>query len=183
MKSNRNLVWIDLEMTGLDPEADVILEIATIITDSQLNTIAEGPHIVIHQPDSALDAMGQWCTEQHGKSGLTEAVRASNINTQTAEHQTFDFIKTYCIEGTALLAGSSVWQDRAFLRTYMPSIVNFLHYKLIDVSSIKELVLRWYPDNPEAVIEKKETHRALDDIYESIEALRFLRKNFFKDIS
>ncbi len=179
MQRDQNLVWIDLEMTGLDPDTDVILEIATIITDSQLNTIAEGPTFVIHQSDTTLEAMGIWCKKQHKKTGLTQAVRESTITEQDAVKQTLSFIKKHCDPNTALLSGSSVWQDRLFLRKYMPSIVNFLHYKIIDVSTIKELVTRWYPNNPNAEIISKEAHRALDDIRESITALQHLRKFFF----
>lgn len=180
MKSSNNLVWIDLEMTGLNVETDVILEIATIITDSDLNEIAVGPEFVIHQPDYILDEMGPWCKEHHGLSGLTEAVKKSTITELEAETKTFEFIQQYCKENTALLAGSSIWQDRIFLNKYMPSIVNYMYYKMIDVTSIKELVNRWYPNHPEIKMEKKEAaHRALDDIRESIEVLRKLRKNFF----
>ena len=179
MKSSNNLVWIDLEMTGLDVESNVILEIATIITDSDLNEIAQGPDLIIHQPEYILDEMGPWCTEQHGLSGLTEAVKKSTINELEAETRTLEFIQEYCKENTALLAGSSIWQDRIFLNKYMPSIVNYMYYKMIDVTTVKELVNRWYPNNPESKMEKKDAHRALDDIRESIEALRKLRKNFF----
>ena len=179
MKSNQNLVWIDLEMTGLNPDTDVILEIATIITDSQLNILAEGPTLVIHQSDVILETMDEWCKIQHKKTGLTQATHKSIITEQEAEKQTLSFIKEYCDPETALLSGSSVWQDRFFLRKYMPSIVNFLHYKMIDVSTIKELVKRWYPNNSNAEIKSKEAHRALEDIRESIASLQHLRKFFF----
>lgn len=179
MKYDQNLVWIDLEMSGLDPDVDAILEMATIITDSQLNILAEGPSFVIHQPDLVLDAMGEWCKLQHAKSGLTQAVRLSTTTLQKAESQTLEFIKEYCTPNTALLSGSSVWQDRLFLRKYMPSIIYFLHYKMIDVSTVKELIMRWYPDNPKINIKSKETHRALDDIRESITVLQYFREFFF----
>lgn len=174
-----NFVWIDLEMTGLNPNADHILEIATIITDGQLNEIATGPALIIHQPDAVLELMNDWVREQHTKTGLITASQQSTISVQEAGKQTLKFIKQYCEPNTAMLAGSSVWQDRAFMRQYMPRIIDYLFYKQIDVSSIKVLVERWYPENPNAIIPKKEAHRALDDIRESIEALRYLRKNFF----
>jgi len=179
MKSSNRFVWIDLEMTGLNPEQDTILEIASIITDDQLNFIAAGPELIIHQPDTVLYGMGKWCREQHAKSGLIKASQESTITIQEAEKQTFAFIQNYCEENTGLLSGNSVWQDRAFLRVYMPKIIHYLHYKLIDVSSIKELVLRWYPNSKYAEFKKQETHRALADIQESIEELRHYRKYFF----
>ncbi len=179
MKSDTNLVWIDLEMTGLDPNKDTILEIATVITDSQLNVIAHGPKLVIHQSDDVLNSMGEWVTEQHGKTGLTDASRNSTISKQDAHVQTIDFIKKHCTQNTALLAGNSIWQDRNFLVRYMPDIIDYLHYRLLDVTAIKELVLRWYPDSEYAEFEKKETHRALDDITESIAELQHYKKHFF----
>lgn len=179
MKRDQNLVWIDLEMTGLNPQTDVILEIATIITDSQLSILAEGPSFIIHQSDATLDAMGQWCQVQHKKTGLTQAVRTSRTTTQEAEEKTLAFIKEYCDANTALLSGSSIWQDRLFLSRYMPTIIDFLHYKMIDVSTIKELVTRWYPNNPKTQTKSKEAHRALDDIRESIALLKHFRQFFF----
>jgi len=179
MKRDQNLVWIDLEMTGLNPDTDVILEIATIITDSQLKILAEGPTFIIHQPDSTLDAMGEWCQIQHKKTGLIQAVRESTTTAQEAEEKTLSFIKEYCDPNTALLSGSSIWQDRFFLRKHMPSIVDFLYYKMIDVSTVKELAIRWYPNNPKTQIKPKEAHRALDDIRESIAVLKHLRELFF----
>lgn len=174
-----NFVWIDLEMTGLNPDTDHILEIATIITDDQLNEIAEGPTIIIHQHDDILFGMGQWCLDQHGKTGLIKASQESTVSVKEAEAQTLDFIKKHCEPQTALLAGSSVWQDRAFMRRYMPSIIDYFYYKQIDVSTVKELVRRWYPDNPHAEYQDKEAHRALDDIRESIDKLKHFRKYFF----
>lgn len=177
-QQEQNLVWIDLEMTGLNPEENVILEIATIITDSDLNILAYGPSLVIHHSDEILDIMDMWSREQHTKSGLLDKVRASRISIQEAAQQTLEFIQQYCIKDTALLAGNSVWQDRAFLRRYMPTIVAYLHYRLIDVTTIKELVSRWYPDS--TLFEKADTHRALEDIKESIDELKYYRKTFFK---
>lgn len=174
-----NFVWIDLEMTGLNADVDHILEIATIITDDQLNELAIGPSFIIHQPETVLASMSNFVADLHRKSGLTKAVQASTVSLEEAEEQTLAFIKQYCTPGTALLAGSSIWQDRTFLRKYMPGIIDYLYYKQIDVSSVKELVNRWYPNNPDSVLIKKEAHRALEDIQESINALRHLRKYFF----
>jgi len=178
MNKEQNLVWIDLEMTGLDPARDVILEIATIITDSQLKIVAEGPSLVVHQPEDALSGMNKEVKEMHTKNGLIEKVRASKISAQEAEQQTLDFIKQYCKKNTSPLCGNSVWADKGFLKQYMPTINDYLHYRIIDVSTVKELVLRWYPEHPE--YEKGETHRALDDIRESIEELKQYRSTFFR---
>jgi oligoribonuclease len=180
MQSDTNLVWIDLEMTGLDPNKDAILEIATIITNGELNIIASGPELVIHQSDKILNSMGPWVAEQHKKTGLTDASRNSKISLQDAQEQTLDFIKKYCTEKTALLAGNSVWQDRNFLARSMPKIIEYLHYRLLDVTTVKELVKRWYPHSPYAEFKKREAHRALDDIQGSIEELQHYRKYFFK---
>lgn len=180
MISDKYLVWVDLEMTGLDLTKDHILEIATLITDNELTLIAHGPDIVIHQPEAILENMNSWCKEHHGKSGLTEAVRASKTTLKEAEVQTLAFIKEYCKESTGLLAGNSVYQDRAFLNQYMPSIVNFLNYRIIDVSTVKELARRWYPNDPLTDFKKQETHRALTDIEESIKELAHYKKYFFR---
>ena len=176
MKQN-NLVWIDLEMTGLDPEKHVILEIATIITDNNLEIIAEGPELVIHQPEQALQNMDQWVQDQHTKSGLLDAVRKSKVTIQDAEQQTLAVIKEHCLQDESVLCGNSVWMDKFFLKKYMPAITDYLHYRVIDVSTIKELAARWYPEQPE--YEKKETHRALADIRESIDELKAYRKKLF----
>ena len=174
-----NLVWLDLEMTGLTIATDVILEIGTVITDGNLNVIAEGPSFAIHQPEEKLAAMGKWCQDQHSRTGLIEAVRNSIISLQQAEEQTLAFIKEHCAAGTGVLSGNTVWQDRVFLDKYMPSISNYLHYRIIDVSSIKELVKRWYPDNKYIEFKKSDRHRALSDVFESIEELKWYRRNFF----
>jgi oligoribonuclease len=174
-----NLVWLDLEMTGLTIATDVILEIGTVITDGNLNVIAEGPSFAIHQPEEKLAAMGKWCQDQHSRTGLIEAVRNSTISLQQAEEQTLAFIKEHCMPGTGVLSGNTVWQDRVFLDKYMPSISNYLHYRIIDVSSIKELVKRWYPDNKYIEFKKSDRHRALSDVYESVEELKWYRRNFF----
>lgn len=178
-ESKGNFVWIDLEMTGLNAETDHILEIATIITDDQLNEIDEGPNLVIHQPDEILLNMNPWCLEQHGKTGLIAASQDSTTTLEDAQQQTLMFMQLYCTRGSAILAGSSIWQDRIFLSKYMPEIVDYLFYKQIDVSSVKELVNRWYPNDPNSSTPKKDSHRALDDIRESIELLRQLREHFF----
>ncbi len=178
MNRDKNLVWIDLEMTGLDARTDVILEIASIITDSNLNVIAHGPELVIYQPEEKLAHMNSFVTDLHTKSGLVTTVRESNVSLDDAAAQTLTFVKEHCNPETALLAGNSVWQDRTFLRAYMPALVDYLFYRLIDVTSVKELTLRWYPEHPE--FEKKDTHRALADIKESIAELQHYRAMFFK---
>ena len=174
-----NLVWIDLEMTGLDVSVDTIIEIALIITDSQLNIVQEGPAFVIHQPDSVIAAMDPWCQVQHNKSGLVNAMKQSTVTMAQAEQQILHIIQMYCTPKTGVLAGNSVWQDRVFLARYMPKIVEYMHYRLVDVSSVKELLKRWYPENPALLFKKKDSHRALTDIQESIEELKHYRKNFF----
>ena len=179
MEKETNLVWIDLEMTGLNPDEDVILEIASIVTDSNLNVIEEGPALIMHQPEGKLAAMNDWVQDAHTQSGLINAVRASSITVEQAEEQTLTFLRRHCQPEQALLCGNSIWQDRAFLRRYMPRIIDFLYYRMIDVTSVKEIVSRWYPDDPQAEFEKKDTHRALDDIRESIAELRHYRKYFF----
>ena len=179
MDKTKNLIWIDLEMTGLDPQKDVILEIATIITDSQLNVLEKGPVFVINQPEKKLAFMKDHVKKMHTDSGLLDAVRASDISVSQAEQQTLEFCKKYCVPNTALLAGNTIWQDRNFLYAYMRSIVDFCYYRVLDVTAVKEVVLRWYPNNPKSEFEKKDTHRALDDILESIAELQHLRKHFF----
>jgi len=176
--SKHNLVWMDLEMTGLDPEQETIIEIATIITDGDLDIIAEGPSLVIHQPDHILDAMDEWNTTHHGDSGLTARVKASTISMQQAEMQTLDFIRQHVPAQTSPLCGNSIHQDRRFLVPYMPELEACLHYRNIDVSTIKELARRWYP-NDKAPIKKAE-HLALADIRESINELRWYREKLFR---
>ncbi|MFY0536593.1 oligoribonuclease [Nannocystis pusilla] len=172
------LVWIDLEMSGLDPDHCQILEIAAIITDGDLNIVAEGPDLVIHQPDAVLDAMDEWCTRQHGNSGLTAAVKASTVALAEAEAQVLELVRSHCPPGKSPLCGNSIGHDRRFLVRYMPALVGHLSYRNIDVSSIKELVRRWYPTVSAPA--KRETHRALDDIRESIAELRFYREHVFR---
>jgi len=176
------LVWIDMEMSGLDPSRERILEIATIITDGQLEIVAEGPELVVHQPDEVLAGMDQWNTEHHGASGLTDRVRASTVSEEEAERLTLEFLKLHVPERAAPLAGSSVHQDRLFLSRYMPAIDRYLHYRIVDVSTVKELVRRWSPKAFEARPHKNSAHRALDDIRESIEELRYYRRAVFAPV-
>lgn len=173
-----NLIWIDLEMTGLDAEKHVIIEIASIITDEDLNIIAEGPDIFINYPENILNNMEEWSQIHHRQSGLTDLARASSYDCRSAEEESLRFLSAYCSQGESPLCGNSVWQDRRFLIKYMPNLEKFLNYRNIDVSSIKELVNRWYPSFPP--YEKKKRHLALMDIKESIMELRYYRKTFFK---
>lgn len=177
--SRELLIWIDLEMTGLRSDIDVILEIATIITDNSLTTLAQGPSLVIHQPESALNLMDGWVRAQHTKTNLIDAVQKSSVSLAQAEEQTLSFIKQYCAPQTGVLAGNSVWQDRAFLVHYMPRLVEYLHYRLVDVSSIKEVIARWYPDHPQVRFKKPDNHRAMEDIESSVKELAHYREYFF----
>jgi len=172
------IVWMDLEMTGLDPSIDSIIEIATLVTDKDLNIIATGPEIIINQPAEKFEQMDNWNKNQHTKSGLWEKVLKSDTDLPQAEDMTLAFLKEHVQPKTAPLAGNSIWQDRRFIARYFKTIDDFLHYRMIDVSTIKELSKRWYPDNPK--FEKKGSHRALDDINESIEELKFYRLNLMK---
>lgn len=178
MAESSNLVWIDLEMSGLDPEHDVILEIATLVTGPDLEVVAAGPDLVIHQPDEILEGMDEWNTKHHGESGLTESVRNSEIDTEEAEARTLSFLEEHVEPDSAPLCGNSIGQDRRFLYRYMPELSEFLHYRNIDVSSIKELVYRWYDDLEPP--RKEANHRAMDDIRESIEELRYYREHVFR---
>ena len=178
MTKDRNLVWMDLEMTGLDPDRHVIIEIATIVTDSNLNVIAEGPELAIWAHEQELAAMNRWNVEHHTKSGLLERVQDSRVSTAEAEAMTLDFLKEHTTKRRTHLCGNSVWQDRRFLRKYMPLVENWFHYRIIDVSSIKELVKRWHPKMVKE-LKKNTEHRALADVQESIDELRFYRDRFF----
>jgi oligoribonuclease len=174
------LVWIDMEMTGLDPNKERIIEIATILTDGQLTEIAVGPGLVVHQPDEILAAMDDWNKTHHKASGLTERVKASTITDQEAETQTLAFINQYIgAKERPVLAGNSIHQDRRFIRRYMPQLDARLHYRMVDVSTIKELARRWFPQVIAKQPLKKDTHRALDDIRESIDELRYYKLNVF----
>jgi len=172
---------MDLEMTGLDPATEVIVEIATLITDDDLNVIAEGPDLVINQPESALAAMQPVVVEMHTTSGLLAAIRASQVTLEQAGKETFDFIKQHVTEARTIpLCGNSIGTDRRFLAKYLPEIENYLHYRSVDVSTIKELVKRWYPGVEITRPTKSGAHRALDDVRESIRELKFYRENVFK---
>ena len=172
-----NLVWIDLEMSGLDPEENTILEIATLITDFNLNVVAEGPVIAIHQTDELLDSMDEWNTNCHKKTGLTERVKKSDVGMKDAEVLTLDFIKKHVDKNTSPLCGNTIWQDRRFLIKYMPELENYCHYRNIDVSSVKELYTRWYPNLP--MFEKAKVHSAMKDIIESVDELKYYRTKIF----
>jgi oligoribonuclease len=179
MDKSTNLVWIDLEMTGLLPDKHRIIEIATIVTDSQLNVLAEGPVIAIKQSDAELDAMDEWNQTHHGRSGLIDRVRASTIDEAEATQQTLAFLADYSVPKASPLCGNSICQDRRFMANTMPELEAFFHYRNLDVSTLKELAQRWRPEIMTG-LRKKATHQALDDIRESIEELRFYREHFIR---
>ncbi len=179
MNKDDNLIWIDLEMTGLSPENDVIIEIATIVTDAQLNVLAEGPVMAIHQPEAVMNAMDEWNTRQHGKSGLTARVLASDISAQQAEQATIEFLKRWVPAGKSPICGNSICQDRRFLARYMPDLEAYFHYRNLDVSTLKELARRWKPEVLTGV-KKTGAHLALDDIRDSIEELKHYRAEFIR---
>ncbi len=179
MKNSENLIWIDLEMTGLDTHADHIIEIATIVTDAVLNVIAEGPVLAIHQPEAVLDRMDEWNRTTHGSSGLTQRVRESRLTAAQAEAMTLQFLAGHSEKGASPMCGNSICQDRRFLAREMPSLEKFFHYRNLDVSTVKELARRWAPAVVDGV-SKTSTHLALDDIRESIRELAHYRRHFFK---
>ncbi len=179
MPKNHNLIWIDLEMTGLNVDTDKIIEIATIVTDAELNVIAEGPELVIHQSDEILNGMDDWNTKQHNSTGLVDRVKNSKITESMAEQQTLAFLQLHIGAGKSPMAGNSICQDRRFLYRHMPALERYFHYRNLDVSTIKELAVRWAPDILKGV-KKESRHRALDDIRDSIEELKHYRKHFFK---
>ncbi|KAK5649815.1 hypothetical protein RI129_000844 [Pyrocoelia pectoralis] len=178
LQSHR-IVWIDMEMTGLDIEKDKIMEIACIVTDGNLDIVAEGPNIILNVPKEILENMDDWCVKQHKKSGLTESSLLSNVTTEDAEKQLFKFIANHVVEKCSPLAGNSVYMDRLFLRKFMPKVDNYLHYRIIDVSSIKELCRIWNRDIYKNMPTKTLEHRALQDIRESVHELKFYKLNFF----
>ncbi len=173
------LVWLDLEMTGLDPKTCTVLEIGSVITDGELEVLAEGPSIAIHHTDKVLNGMESWSRFHHKKSGLTQSCRESKVSLKKAEQMTLQFVQGFCKKKSAPLCGNTIWQDRRFLVKYMPLLEQYLHYRTIDVSSVKELVSRWYPKDHKMPREKRQTHRVSDDIRESIEELRHYRKKVF----
>ncbi len=179
MQDEKNLAWMDLEMTGLDPERDTILEIATVITDSDLSVVAEGPCLAIHHPEEVLRTMDPWCREQHGKSGLTERARNSRATMEEAQARTLEFVARFCPPQKAPLCGNTIGQDRRFLIKYMPRLHDYFHYRSIDVSTLKELVLRWYPGEKYRYSKTKQ-HEALSDVRESIAELAHYRKTVFR---
>jgi oligoribonuclease len=174
-----NLIWLDLEMTGLEPEVDVILEIATIITDSELNILAQGPTFAVHQSDEVLDNMNEWCIDHHGKSGLTQRCKESTITIEQATAQTIAFVSQYVPKGKSPMCGNSIGQDRRFINKYMREYEDYFHYRNIDVSTVKELARRWKPELLDKVV-KTGAHLALDDIKESIAELKVYQEHFFK---
>lgn len=179
IKSPDNLIWIDLEMTGLNPDHDRIIEIATLVTDANLNVLAEGPVFAVHQPDSQLELMDEWCVRTHGASGLTERVKASTIDERAAELETLAFLQRWVPAGKSPICGNSIGQDRRFLFRYMPELEAYFHYRHLDVSTIKELARRWKPEILTGFT-KQCTHRAMDDIQESLAELRYYRENLLK---
>lgn len=177
----KHLIWIDLEMTGLDTLNDTIIEIATIVTDSELNILAEGPVFAIRTPDIVLNSMDDWNTRQHGQSGLIDRIRRSNVTMAQAETETIAFLSKYVESGRSPMCGNSICQDRRFLARQMPTLERFFHYRNLDVSTVKELAYRWRPDILSS-FEKKGSHLALDDIRDSIRELRHYKEHFFKFI-
>lgn len=174
-----NLIWIDLEMTGLDPQQDLIIEIATIVTDKNLNILAEGPVIAVHQSDEVLNGMDEWNTRQHGQSGLTQRVKDSSYSAADAEQQTLAFLRQYVARGKSPMCGNSICQDRRFLANYMPDLEEYFHYRNLDVSTIKELTRRWAPEVYKGFT-KESSHLAMDDIKDSIAEMLYYREHVLK---
>lgn len=179
MRDDSHLVWVDMEMTGLDPDRDRVIEIASIVTDSSLNLMAEGPVLAIHQSDAVLGAMDEWNTTHHGRSGLVERVRSSELDEAAAARQTLAFLSQWVGESVSPMCGNSICQDRRFMARHMPQLEAFFHYRNLDVSSLKILAQRWRPDLY-AALDKKSAHLALQDIRDSIAELRFYRDNFLQ---
>ncbi|XP_063241190.1 oligoribonuclease, mitochondrial isoform X1 [Bacillus rossius redtenbacheri] len=182
MDAKDRLVWIDMEMTGLEVQTCHILEVACVVTSPNLVTIAESPPLIIHQPDQVLNSMNEWCIENHRKSGLTEASRRSTLSLQEAEHTLLQFLRAHTPQGKCPLAGNSVHYDRQFLHRYMPQVDSHLHYRIVDVSTVKELCRRWLPQVISRAPVKALNHRALDDIRESIQEMRYYRSAVFSSV-
>ena len=178
-QDQNNLVWLDMEMTGLDPDKDRIIEIAVVVTDSQLNALSEAPVLVVHQPDSVLDTMDDWNKSTHARSGLIGKVKASALTETAAEEQLLAFLAQHVPGKTSPMCGNSICQDRRFLARYMPRLEAYFHYRNLDVSTLKELARRWTPELLKGLV-KQGKHEALADIYESIEELKYYRENFLK---
>jgi len=178
-QDQNNLVWLDMEMTGLDPDRDRIIEIAIVVTDSQLNTVSQAPVLVVHQGDAALDAMDDWNKSTHARSGLIDKVRASTLSESAAEDQLLAFLAAYVPSKTSPMCGNSICQDRRFLARHMPRLEGYFHYRNLDVSTLKELVKRWRPEIAKGLV-KQGKHEALADIHESIDELKYYREHFLK---
>jgi oligoribonuclease len=176
---SKTLIWIDMEMTGLEPDTDRIIEVATLVTDADLNILAEGPVIAVHQSDEALAAMDDWNQKTHGESGLIERVKKSTLSDADAEQQTLDFLSQWADAGSSPMCGNSVHQDRRFMVRYMPKLETFFHYRNLDVSTVKELARRWRPELPGGFT-KVGSHQAMDDIRDSVNELRYYREHFFR---
>ena len=180
MDKKMNLIWIDLEMTGLVPESDRIIEIATLVTDSQLNLLAEGPTLAVKQSDAMLDGMDEWNQRHHGASGLIDRVKNDSVDEAEAERQTIAFLSEYSEPNASPMCGNSICQDRRFLANYMPELEAFFHYRNLDVSSVKELVRRWKPDILSGLV-KQGTHQAMEDIKDSVNELKYYREHFIQE--
>ncbi len=175
----KNLIWIDLEMTGLDPRRDRIIEIATVVTDENLHVVAEGPVFAVHQSDELLNGMDEWNTNQHNKSGLVQRVQESVITEEIAQQRTLDFLREHTVTNKSPMCGNSIWQDRRFLSAYMPELESYFHYRMVDVSTLKELALRWAPSIYNG-LKKESAHLALSDIHDSINELKYYREHLLK---